>query len=128
MDLDRQFGFKPERPLLVFYDDLLKVYEHKACEKLMEWSSNVIKADRDSKPDIDPRDGLLYTEAPLELMRMITQQVQRGVAPSAQKTLSNSKITNDDIRNRWRRSSSSTTASWSAGYGRSGYLFFGTMQ
>ncbi len=78
MDMDRQFGFKPERPLLVFYDDLLKVYEHKACEKLMEWSTNVIKADRDSKPDIDPRDGLLYTEAPLELMRMITQQVQRG--------------------------------------------------
>ena len=26
MDMDRQFGFKPERPLLVFYDDLLKVY------------------------------------------------------------------------------------------------------
>ena len=79
LDMDRQFGFKPERPLLVFYDDLLKVYEHKACEKLMEWSANVIKADRDSKPDVDPRDGLLYTQAPLELMRMITQQVQTGV-------------------------------------------------
>ena len=45
----------------------------------MEWSTNIIKADRDSKPDIDPRDGLLYTQAPLELMRMITQQVPRIV-------------------------------------------------
>ncbi len=24
-DMDRQFGFKPDRPLLVFFDDLLKV-------------------------------------------------------------------------------------------------------
>jgi hypothetical protein len=84
---------------------MFKVYEYKACEKLMEWSTNIIKADRDSKPDIDPRDGLLcvssmllfavcssilsqfclrvtayssrsYTQAPLELMRMITQQVE----------------------------------------------------
>jgi hypothetical protein len=29
----------------------------------MEWSSNIIKADRDSKPDLDPRDGLLYVSA-----------------------------------------------------------------
>ncbi len=42
----------------------------------MEWSTNIIKADRGSKPDLDPRDGLLYTQAPLELMRMITQQVR----------------------------------------------------
>lgn len=26
----------------------------------MEWSTNIIKADRDAKPDLDPRDGLLY--------------------------------------------------------------------
>jgi hypothetical protein len=43
---------------------LLKVYEHKACEKLMEWSTNVIKADREAKPDVDPRDGLLYATHP----------------------------------------------------------------
>jgi len=49
----------------------------------MEWSTNIIKADRDSKPDVDPRDGLLYTQAPLELMRMITQQVRWCCEPAA---------------------------------------------
>jgi hypothetical protein len=82
-DMERQFAFTPDRPLLIFYDDLLKVcccyccchcrphhdpppfqvYEQKACEKLMEWSTNIIKADRDSKPDVDPRDGLLCVAA-----------------------------------------------------------------
>jgi hypothetical protein len=44
---------------------MFKVYEYKACEKLMEWSTNIIKADRDSKPDIDPRDGLLCVSSML---------------------------------------------------------------